>query len=367
MACVPRWTQVRWRTPSRAQRHLVTKVAPTIVDDNERMPTKWTKVPPPLRRAIAEAPQSWAAVAAARRATRGDLRILAFHGVPDFKRFADLLDAVTAQYVPVSASQVERALGGEELLPPYPVWFTFDDGLPSTFAAGELLARHGVRATAFVCPGVLDTDRLLWFQVRQRCLELYLLTDEDPRFALSRLKSLNDAERRAETDVLQLRLVAAGATSPRQADQRMLETWIAQGHDIGNHTWDHPMLDQCSPEDPARPGVPSASRTRIQGDLTALPGLPQWEWVIGRGRRCRRTRVWRFGPVQPQVDTAGCRSEPPLSPEDGRHRWATQGSQYSVGRPSRGRASASRALDLSVTGVVRAGSTVPRRVTVVEW
>jgi len=228
---------------------LVTKVAPTIVDDNERMPTKWTKVPPPLRRAIAEAPQSWAAVAAARRATRGDLRILAFHGVPDFKRFADLLDAVTAQYVPVSASQVERALGGEELLPPYPVWFTFDDGLPSTFAAGELLARHGVRATAFVCPGVLDTDRLLWFQVRQRCLELYLLTDEDPRFALSRLKSLNDAERRAETDVLQLRLVAAGATSPRQADQRMLETWIAQGHDIGNHTWDHPMLDQCSPED----------------------------------------------------------------------------------------------------------------------
>lgn len=186
----------------------------------------------------------------ARRSTRRHLRILAFHGVPDLMQFQRVLDEVLRYYTPVSETDVAQALAGERPLAPNPVWFTFDDGLPSTFAAGALLQDRGVSATSFVCPSVIDTEDLLWFQVWDRCSELGLIeTAEQERFSLGRLKRLPDRERREETDVLNDRLSTGADKAPVQADQAMLEGWVAQGHSIGNHTWDHPLLDQCEPDE----------------------------------------------------------------------------------------------------------------------
>lgn len=227
----------------------------------EGMSWQWAQVSPRVRRLVAEVPQSRAARALARRATPHRLRILAFHGVPDLARFEQLLDELLLDYAPVSAGDVRSALDGEGELPRFPVWFTFDDGLPSTFQAGRALADRAIQATAFVCPAVLDTNQYLWFQVWERCRKAGLLDGEDEgkRFALGRLKALPDEERRLETDVLHARLTSAGDQPPPQADQAMLEAWVRQGHDLGNHTWDHPMLDQCSPEE-QREQVISAHR-----------------------------------------------------------------------------------------------------------
>lgn len=198
--------------------------------------------------------------------------MLAFHGVPDLVRFEQVLDEVLLGYTPVSSSDVLRALAGAGTLPRFPVWFTFDDGVPSTFQAGRALADRGIQATAFVCPAVLDTHQYLWFQAWERCREAGLLdgTDDRERFALARLKSLPDEERRAETAALLARLVSAGDQPPPQADQAMLQAWVRQGHDLGNHTWDHPMLDQCSPEE-QRQQVISAHR-----DLEARGFAPRF-------------------------------------------------------------------------------------------
>jgi peptidoglycan/xylan/chitin deacetylase (PgdA/CDA1 family) len=31
-----------------------------------------------------------------------------------------------------------------------------------------------------------------------------------------------------------------------------LLTWVAAGHSLGNHTWDHPLLDRCEPDEQRR-------------------------------------------------------------------------------------------------------------------
>ncbi len=184
---------------------------------------------------------------AARVLTRGRLRILAFHGISDRTTFARLLDGLLDQYTPVNGDQVIGALHAVDAdLPPYPAWFTFDDGEPSVFEVGPMLAERGVQATAFVCPGVIGTNRQLWFQTLAACQQRGLVADhEQARFSARRLKTVADGLRREETEVLAARLIANGFAAPAQADSAMLRRWQELGHEMGNHTWDHPCLDRC--------------------------------------------------------------------------------------------------------------------------
>ena len=213
----------------------------------------WFKVPSQVRRIPANLLVSRPARVAGRLLTRGRLRVLAFHGVPDRGKFERLLDAILGEFTPVDGSQVARALRGDSAdLPEYPAWFTFDDGEPSVFAVGEMLAGRGVQATSFVCPGVLGTNKLLWFQTLAEAQHRGLIAlDEQARFSARRLKVLSDELLRRETSVLNDRLDDDGFVAPAQADTAMLKRWVDLGHEIGNHTWDHPCLDHCSLDEQA--------------------------------------------------------------------------------------------------------------------
>lgn len=207
---------------------------------------------PNVRRWAAEVPQIRPVRALTQRLTRKKLRILAFHGIADASKFSVLVDAILDHYTPVTAAQVGRGLKGLSSLPDKPVWFTFDDGEPSVFEAGHMLAQRGIEATAFVCPAVIGTANLLWFQTMARCLERGLVTaDERERFTFARFKLLIDDVRRSETQVLERRLAADGFVPPAQVDIEGLERWLRLGHEIGNHTWDHPCLDHCPPDEQA--------------------------------------------------------------------------------------------------------------------
>src|SRR5688572_11254879 len=99
-----------------------------------------------------------AVVAAASRLTRGRLRILAYHGIPDADRFARQLDVLAATYQTVTGPTVAGWLEGRNELSPRAVWITFDDGPPEVMGIGaDLLAERGMAATCFVCPGLVDT------------------------------------------------------------------------------------------------------------------------------------------------------------------------------------------------------------------
>lgn len=160
--------------------------------------------------------------------TRARLRILGYHGVER----PDVLDRqlawVRRHLVPVTLDDVIAALDGARPLPDRATWVTFDDGIPSVVELGlPVLTRHGIRATMFVCPGVIGTDRPHWWEI---------VAPSD----LARLKTVPDEKRRAL--IARLERSAGGA---RQLTMDQLRAFAELG-DIGNHTWDHPMLDRCS-------------------------------------------------------------------------------------------------------------------------
>lgn len=210
----------------------------------------WRRVPPGVRASMAQLPQTRLLTTIARRHFRRNLRILGFHGVADPAHFEQLITILVADYHPVDAETVAAATRGESILPEHAVWVTFDDGLHSTFEAGHILQRHGVPATAFVCPATVAEPRRLWFQTVADAEMVGLRRKTGSLHpTLAELKAMPDRDRRAYTDRLEEELQASGRPPPVPLSPALLHQWIGQGHSIGNHTWDHPCLDACRPEE----------------------------------------------------------------------------------------------------------------------
>lgn len=207
----------------------------------------WQLAPSGLRRSLAGVATNRVVRSVVLRRTSARLRVLGYHGVDDPDAFERGVAQIVTDYVPVSGEEVAAAILTGTALPPRAVWFTFDDGLKSTFDAAELLAAHGVRATIFVNPASIETPGLQWFQVYDLATRKGLIApDEQDRFA--RLKSIPDGARRELVAELEERVARIpdipASLSGSLAD---LDRWIDLGHEVGNHTWDHPCLDQCTP------------------------------------------------------------------------------------------------------------------------
>lgn len=194
--------------------------------------TQQETMPIPARRRVAETILgSRLAGRVACRAYPG-LRILAYHELSDLAAVGRHLD-ILADYQPVSAEDV---VAGRKL-PKRAVWVTFDDGHPATVDAADWLAARGISATAFVCPSVVGGRSPLWFQLADEAKRRGLIGSKEA------LKQMPDRDRRALLDGLGLDLEV------EQTTEAALRGWVAAGHTIGNHTWDHPLLDHCSDEE----------------------------------------------------------------------------------------------------------------------
>lgn len=149
---------------------------------------------------------------------------------------------------------------------------TFDDGsLDNYVHALPVLARHGIRATFFVPAGWIGQDALLWydrlgFAVLRACASHGLaetarrldaeIGGGDPRglakraTALAKALSPGDREdfvQRAES------LTGRDGGDAAAPDWAVPMGWgqlsevVAAGHEVGSHSWSHPMLPQCDP------------------------------------------------------------------------------------------------------------------------
>jgi peptidoglycan/xylan/chitin deacetylase (PgdA/CDA1 family) len=237
------------------------------------------------------APPIGAAFAAA---TARRLRILAYHGVPDPATFRAHLDHLRSRYRPVSGAQVAAAFSGGPALPPRAVWVTFDDGRADVVDDGlPELRRAGVPATLFVCPGLIEERRPFWWDIVTGSLDAagayeYEGRTWTDRGLVTRLKQVPDPERRRVLADLESRTPDAGDRD-RVLTRGQLDEWLAAGHEIGNHTWDHPCLDQCEPEEQA------AQVARAHEALTAMTGTaptlfayPNGDWADAAERELRR-------------------------------------------------------------------------------
>jgi peptidoglycan/xylan/chitin deacetylase (PgdA/CDA1 family) len=183
------------------------------------------------------------------------VRILAYHSIESPRSFEAQIAHIAQRYVPISGDHVAQGLdesAGERL-----VWVTFDDGDPSIVDYGlDVLGRHGVPATAFICPGVIDTSEPYWWQVVEEAARLGLVVDGETvrPDQVADLKKVQDGQRRDQVDRVRAELVETHPMSSRrrQLTTRELEVWVGAGHTLGNHTWDHPVLDTCEIEEQRR-------------------------------------------------------------------------------------------------------------------
>ena len=194
-----------------------------------------------------------------RRIWREGIRILAYHDVENEAAFSEQMHHLAGHYSPVSAGEVVAAVRDGRPLPRLPVWVTFDDGYPGVIERAQpVLDRHGIRATLFVCPGVVGTEHPFWWTVVRAAVAAGIRPRVDGRewsdvSLVTHLKHRPDASRRAVVERLEAELARRGLAEPaRQLRREDLLAWLTAGHDVGNHTWDHPCLDQCPAEEQER-------------------------------------------------------------------------------------------------------------------
>lgn len=191
--------------------------------------------------------------AIARRLTGSKLRILAYHGVGDAQTFARQMEYLASAYTPVDEQAVIAAVRHGAPLPDGAAWVTFDDGDPTVVQDGlPTLARLGIPATMFVCPGLIADGRPFWWNVTDWA------TDHRPDLAASIagsadaltafVKTVPDEERRRVIDRLLHEVGHDMPTAWRQLTDSELRSWLDAGMALGNHSWDHPCLDQCDVE-----------------------------------------------------------------------------------------------------------------------
>ena len=141
------------------------------------------------------------------------------------------------------------------------VALTFDDGLQNhVTVAYPVLARHGVPATFFVCPGLIDAGQWLWpHEVRAR---LSMLDDAQRRdiaagcgpavppdieAMVESLKRMTCKERAGHLAAIRGR-TAQFAASPGQAREYDLATWQQLRQldpaliTVGSHSWSHDIM-----------------------------------------------------------------------------------------------------------------------------
>ena len=225
----------------------------------------------------------------------GGLRVLAYHDVPSdaalhaqlewLQRHFDILTLDTALELHGESRELLRS-----------ALVTFDDADPSVVEQGlPVLDALGIEAVLFVCPGVVDTTDPYWWHVVQIAVDHGIELDGRPvgPSDVHRLKMVPDRERRAEVKRL-TELIEETTSSPlreRQVTTEELRSWASAGHAIGNHTWDHPMLDMSDPVEQARQIEEAHSWLEDRG----LMSIPVFAYPNGNGSADSRSVLDTLG------------------------------------------------------------------------
>jgi peptidoglycan/xylan/chitin deacetylase (PgdA/CDA1 family) len=211
------------------------------------------------------------------RLTGNRLRIVAYHDVRDADAFRRQIELLVERYRPVDEAAVVRALATGRRLDPRSVWVTFDDGHPGVVERAQpVLDDLGVRATVYVCPGLVDTDQPMWWEVVEEAQRRGL----GPASELVEVKRLPDEQRRIVVARSAEALEGLGPPPRRpQLTTGALRAWLASGHSVGNHSWDHPCLDTC-------PAAEQDRQLRLTHDwLVETLGVRQPTFAYPNGNR----------------------------------------------------------------------------------
>lgn len=190
--------------------------------------------------------------------SRRRLRVIAYHSVGDGPAFGRQLEFLSDRFNVVSGADVLSAHEVERPLPERALWLTFDDGRTSVVETGlPELERVGVAATVFVCPGLLPDGASYWWSIVEAALaDGPVQFDGQPwhdHALVTKLKNVGDGVRRQFVAQLEAQLGQPHVADPDPPmGQRDLRRWIDSGREVGNHTWDHPCMNRCEPDEQQR-------------------------------------------------------------------------------------------------------------------
>jgi len=238
----------------------------------------------PLARDVGSAVLQRSGWSAPRRRLRGKLSIATFHRVlseaeraeyplPDLavtpEELARILESLASEFSCGTLQEaMERWTAGDD--PERPLLaITFDDGqLDNVTRAVPVLDALGLKASFFVVSAAAESGQMLWHDriafalasATRRDLSaaqtaLAELSPESPPDAREVARVVELAKQRltsaAQREVWIRRLENALGTPPRPAWDGMLRFTHLQslreaGHEIGSHSFSHPLLPQCS-------------------------------------------------------------------------------------------------------------------------
>jgi peptidoglycan/xylan/chitin deacetylase (PgdA/CDA1 family) len=236
--------------------------------------------------------------------TRRRLRVLGYHDVLPLDRFTAQMAWLSTRFRPVTLEDVAEAVTNGTSLPDRAVWVTFDDGDPAIVECGQrVLDRYGIAATLFVCPAVIDTNEPFWWDIARKASALGADGTSDTsagsnaRTAVE-LKRVPDAARREAVEQARARLTTGGGSlTRRQLRSDELKGWLAAGHSVGNHTWDHPCLDMCSAAEQERQIVQADTWLAQLGiDKPKAFAYPNGNWA-GHAEEVLRNLGYKVGVV----------------------------------------------------------------------
>jgi len=166
---------------------------------------------------------------------RNKVTILVYHA-PTPQVFDAQIGVLRRLYniVPLSAYVDARRTRDFSKLPPKALVVTLDDGHRSNFALKDVLERHNIPITIFLCSGLIGTQRRFWF-LHERASAI-----------VQRLKTVPDDERLAA-------LRRTGFEEAKEFDDRQVLSVGEIRHlngrvDFQSHTVFHPILPRCSAE-----------------------------------------------------------------------------------------------------------------------
>jgi peptidoglycan/xylan/chitin deacetylase (PgdA/CDA1 family) len=136
--------------------------------------------------------------------------------------------------VPLAAYLEARQRGELSKLPPKALVITLDDGYRSNYELKDIIEKHDVPVTIFLCSGLIDTHRKFWFY------------NEETSAIVQQLKTVRDEER-----IAILRKAGFEETQEfegRQALSASEITDLKKTVDFQSHTVFHPILPRCSSE-----------------------------------------------------------------------------------------------------------------------
>lgn len=183
------------------------------------------------------------------RASR-QLTVLAYHGIDDPDRFEQHLDYLLRRMCPVSKEEALAAIAGQRGLPKRAVLITFDDGHRSLLdLAMPLLRDRGLPAIVFVIAGLLDTNIPYWWveakELVRRGGTANGFPQLDPDAFTQVLKNVTNKQRLVALAELRQTVSGTRLATP-QLRCRELTVLESAGVSVGNHSFTHPCLPNCS-------------------------------------------------------------------------------------------------------------------------